>query len=398
MDFDDIPATIVFTRGLQEAPTVVTNLLYTFSTAADLAAGLAALPSYSAVTGIVDTALATVFNLDEQDPRSMKLYHYGDPDIVITPESDFGFKTGTITGYTGSNPDIVLPYEINGVPVVAIGDNAFQNDDVVKTIKASKALTSIGDYAFDFSSLVSFSAPALTTIGDYAFDFSSLVSFSAPALTTIGNQAFASSLLTTLVAPALTTLDDYAFSGSSLTTVYYGGNQPTAGVAIYEWAPTNLVSYVTDPTATGWGDFFGGRPVVRLPLYGSSVTAQAYTLNGDTITEWPEGGGETSIIAPLYESGTNVTVTSTQSVYSVSVTGAGPVGIDWSGLALDGTGRAEVTLRLNVTEWGRNKRHVLAVADLRPDPGNPRHGRMGVRSEHDRRRYHAGQADMAGTG
>jgi len=90
-----------------------------------------------------------------------------------------------------------------------------------------------------------------------------------------------------------------------------------------------------------------------MPLYGSNVTAQAYTLNGDTITEWPTGGGgETSIIAPLYESGTNVTVTSTKSVYSVSVTGAGPVGIDWSGLALDGTGRAEVTLRLNVTEWG----------------------------------------------
>ncbi len=60
----------------------------------------------------------------------------------------------------------------------------------------------------------------------------------------------------------------------------------------------------------------------------------------------------TGIIAPLYESGTNVTVTSTQSVYSVSVTNAGPVGIDWSGLSLDGTGRAEVTLRLNVTEWG----------------------------------------------
>jgi hypothetical protein len=60
----------------------------------------------------------------------------------------------------------------------------------------------------------------------------------------------------------------------------------------------------------------------------------------------------TGIIAPLIASGTNVTVTSTQSVYSVAVTNAGPVGIDWSGLALDGTGRAEVTLRLNVTEWG----------------------------------------------
>ena len=90
---------------------------------------------------------------------------------------------------------------------------------------------------------------------------------------------------------------------------------------------------------------------MRKSLYGSSVTAQAFTLGGDTNTEWPEGGGETSNIAPLYESGTNVTVTSTQSVYSVSVTDAGPVGIDWSGLGLDGTGRAEITLRLNVADW-----------------------------------------------
>ena len=76
-----------------------------------------------------------------------------------------------------------------------------------------------------------------------------------------------------------------------------------------------------------------------------------FFVNVNNVTN-AAGGGETSIISPLYDSGTNVTVTSTQSVYSVAVTGAGPVGIDWSGLSLDGTGRAEVTLRLNVTEWG----------------------------------------------
>ena len=64
------------------------------------------------------------------------------------------------------------------------------------------------------------------------------------------------------------------------------------------------------------------------------------------------GGGSSSIIKPVVTSATNVVVTSTQSVYSVAVTGAGTVGIDWSGLALDGTGRAEITLRINVTEWG----------------------------------------------
>ena len=48
---------------------------------------------------------------------------------------------------------------------------------------------------------------------------------------------------------------------------------------------------MTDPQATGWGATWNGAPVVRPPLYGSNVTAQAFTLNGDTITEWPAGGG-----------------------------------------------------------------------------------------------------------
>ena len=39
---------------------------------------------------------------------------------------------------------------------------------------------------------------------------------------------------------------------------------------IYDGVPANQVTnYVTNPTATGWGTTFGGRPVVRLPLYGS---------------------------------------------------------------------------------------------------------------------------------
>ncbi|MDD2598373.1 MAG: leucine-rich repeat domain-containing protein [Kiritimatiellae bacterium] len=217
--------------------------------------------------------LPAVESPDETDPRAMRLFHYGDPDIVITPASDFGFDsdTGTITGYTGSNPDIVLPYEIGGVPVVTIGISAFDGDIVLKTLTAPKTLTSIGSDAFADSSLTSLVAPALTTIDTGAFFVSSLTSLVAPALTTIGDLAFRSSSLTILTAPSLTTIGDYAFESSSLTTVYYGGNQPTAGVGIYDGTPTNLVSYVTDPTATGWGDNFRDRPVVRLPLYADAV-------------------------------------------------------------------------------------------------------------------------------
>ena len=58
------------------------------------------------------------------------------------------------------------------------------------------------------------------------------------------------------------------------------------------------------------------------------------------------------ITKPILSSSTNVIVTSTNAVYDVAATGTGTIGIDWSGLSLDGTKRAEVLMRMNVSEWG----------------------------------------------
>ena len=208
---------------------------------------------------------------DETDPRAMKLYHYGDPDIEITPASDFAFNAGTIMGYTGTNPDIVLPYEINGVPVVAIGANVFNSNEVVTKLIAPRTLTTIDRGAFAYTPLTTLVAPSLTHVGDNAFGGSSL---------------------TTLTAPSLTTIGDYAFESSKLTAIYYGGNRPTAGIDIYLDTPDNLINYVTNPTATGCGDTFGGRPVVRLSLYADevhsggslAVTEATKELHQDTYT------------------------------------------------------------------------------------------------------------------
>lgn len=52
---------------------------------------------------------------------------------VFTAESDFEFLNGTITNYTGSSTNVVVPTTIGGVDVTAIDDNAF----------AGKGLTSI---------------------------------------------------------------------------------------------------------------------------------------------------------------------------------------------------------------------------------------------------------------
>ena len=355
----------------------------------------------------------------EQDLAALRTYHYGSPDIIESPAEWFVFDgAGTITAFNwaAGRENVVIPWEIGGVPVTAIGRDAFRASAVVSLIAPQTVISieglvfnncpslasvslpqaqtiggfafancdslasvslpqaqtvggsvfygcdsltsvslpqvqTVGDVAFaNCPSLASVSLPQAQTVGDNAFNScSSLTSVSLPQVQTVGDVAFANcDSLASVSLPQVQTIGDYAFYACYLlTSLYFDNDAPAIGSDTFHSITANQVTnYVTNPHATGWGTTFSDMPVVRPPLY-----ADAFTLNGDTITEWPEGGGETSIIAPLYESGTNITVTSTQSVYSVAVTGAGPVGIDWSGLALDGTGRAEVTLRINVTDW-----------------------------------------------
>jgi len=182
-------------------------------------------PTDEAYTNTVALAAGAV--QDEVDPRALKLNHYGDPDITITPASEFGFDagTGTITSYSGTVATVVIPYEIGGVAVTAIGAYAFSpggnGTPSLGTLIAPKSVTSIGDYAFNVC--------------------------------------------------------------LALTNITFAGDQPTEGGTLF-FDSYNVTNYVTSPTATGWGATFGGRPVVRLGL-----TADTITLGTDTITEWPGG-------------------------------------------------------------------------------------------------------------
>jgi hypothetical protein len=53
--------------------------------------------------------------------------------------------------------------------------------------------------------------------------------------------------------------------------VYFSQIAPTEATNVYLLSPS-VTNYVTDPTATGWGATWNGRPVVRLPLYTDSLT------------------------------------------------------------------------------------------------------------------------------
>ena len=227
-------------------------------------AAIAELPTSEAVSNIVNSAIAPLAttnqlnsvsnNLQAQidlrltnevDLLAKKLEQYGTTDITITPESAFTFDgMGTITAYSGTYTDIVIPYEIGGVAVTAIGYGVFVGDVNIVTITAGKNLVTIeDDFAYNCASLTTITLPNVTTIGDYfASDCGSLTTITLPSVTTIG--------------------DYFVSSCASLTSVSFSANAPTIGSSYPYGGTPNVTNYVLNSTATGWTDTFRGRPVV----------------------------------------------------------------------------------------------------------------------------------------
>jgi hypothetical protein len=77
----------------------------------------------------------------------------------------------TITGYTGSGGDVVIPDTIAGMPVVSIGDSAFAFCNNLTSVTISGSSTSIGSYAFymctDLTNLIF--AGSVSSIGNGSF-------------------------------------------------------------------------------------------------------------------------------------------------------------------------------------------------------------------------------------
>lgn len=218
-----------------------------------------------------------------------------DDDIVITmtdlPAGILHEMTPAgcvITGYTGK-PDAVLsiPEAINGVPVVAIGDYAFQDcyeltgsvvlpDTVTRvgngaffgcsaldgTLVIPGSVTSIGDFAFfECLSLTGgLTLPAsVDSVGESAFAFCEGMTgtLSLPANVTLGARCFQGAGFTgSITIPATMTLGANAFTGTALSITWekpsFTYEQVATIVTITGYnGPTN--AGLTIPTRLGTG-------------------------------------------------------------------------------------------------------------------------------------------------
>ena len=188
----------------------------------------------------------------------------GTTEPTVTPDPDVpGYEytvradgTATITGYTGSDVDLVIPTWAGGVHVTSIDTMAFANNHTIESVTLPGTVTDTGMMSFfgctslkkvvlgegittvargsfnECAALREIVFPStLTTIDTVAFQGSaSLTAVTFPeTLHHIGYRAFANSGLVDVVLPAnCTVVDGGVFAGCpSLKTCVFLGNIPS---------------------------------------------------------------------------------------------------------------------------------------------------------------------------
>ena len=194
--------------------------------------------------------------------REITLTGYSGPNAVVIPDMLDGLPVTGFGGIFNGNRDITSVG--GGANIKAVGDSAFFGCVSLSTVSLP-ACTTIGDYAFDICrALSSVSLPACTTVGDSAFSGClNLITVLLPACTAVGLEAFfGCGNLITIPLPACTTVGADAFYDcGALSSVTFGQNAPAQAANVFELSTPTI--YVSNPHATGWGDTWNGRPVVR---------------------------------------------------------------------------------------------------------------------------------------
>ncbi len=167
----------------------------------------------------------------------------------------------TIDLYTGAGGAVTIPATIDGLPVTSIGNYAFDGTSLT-SVTIGNSVTSIGDRAFSGTSLTSVTiGNSVTSIGNYAFSSCrSLTSVTiGNSVTRIENYAFydCDSLTSVTIGNSVTSIGNYAFyECRRLTSIYFLGNAPAVSVDTFRRTSATLY-YLSG--ATGWSNPFSGR-------------------------------------------------------------------------------------------------------------------------------------------
>lgn len=222
-------------------------------------------------------------------------------------QSDFVWTSNTtsstITGYTGTRKDVVIPetYIVNGVekPVTSISSSAFESkgltsvvmpnsvtnigqsafrNNAIETAKLSTSVKTIGTDAFNGNELTSVVIPSTITLLDHrSFANNKLTSVVIPnSVTTLGVSVFYNNLLTSVNIPdSVTTIGASSFANNKLTSVKLPNKLVTVTDRMLENNP-GLTSITIPNSVTTFGHYvFNQTPIASVTIP-SSVKSFGY--------------------------------------------------------------------------------------------------------------------------
>jgi uncharacterized repeat protein (TIGR02543 family) len=256
---------------------------------------------------------------------------------VKEPETTDGysFMDGTIYGYSGGG-DITIPSEINGVPVTALADMAFEGNDDITSVVIPASVKTIGGNVFSYCTglrKVTFKGP-LTSMGTGVFYGAGLTAASIPdGISVLPDSTFCNcASLTDVTIPAnITEIDEDAFSG--------------AGSLQHIVIPATVTKIGKEAFA-GWDDgygrlqldtaiFLGNAPVMGTDVFNN--TADGFTVYyPGTASGFVPGGGSGlwhGYDAQQYDPAATYTVTYDSN--GTLTSGSAPTAV--TGLAMGGT-------------------------------------------------------------
>lgn len=140
-------------RKLKKTISVLLAVIMAFSV-------ISAFPFTASAAEVLADGTATKGYSNESDEEDFSYFHNDFGDILIS-------------GYSGTNTDIVIPDKINGYKVIGIGYGAFENCSQIESITIPDGVTKIEPYAFSNCSELSdiyFPDSITPEIGNNAFD------------------------------------------------------------------------------------------------------------------------------------------------------------------------------------------------------------------------------------
>ena len=199
---------------------------------------------------------------------------YGASEYSFTTPSPFTYTNNgtnrTITGYTGTGTNVVIPATIGGGAVTEIGNYAFQSKTNLTAVTIPNGVTTIGANAFaDCANLASVTLPSeLTRITSGAFLY-------CPKLTTISIP----SKVTTIEVGAFfncPTLAVVKFEGPYPSSI--GDNSFSLFTDVEEVSRNAKGYYLASESGTWKGKTIDGLTLVSVPVLTLSTASGSYTL------------------------------------------------------------------------------------------------------------------------